>query len=75
VRTELEQLVLDIGVAIKRIDTRRPQAANARTGALYQGHRSLSGDTGCQADRGRVGGTRSFTLQKSSPHRYPVLGD
>lgn len=34
--TELQQLVLDIAEAIKRIDSRRPQAANARTGALYQ---------------------------------------
>ena len=35
-RTELEQIVLDIGAAIKHIDSRRPQGANARTGALYQ---------------------------------------
>jgi len=35
-RTALEQLVGDIGTAIKRIDSRRPQAANARTGVLYQ---------------------------------------
>ena len=33
---ELSQLVNDIAVAIKRIDARGPQAANARTGALYQ---------------------------------------
>jgi hypothetical protein len=26
----------DIGLAIKRIDSRRPQAANVRTGRLYQ---------------------------------------
>jgi hypothetical protein len=32
----LAELVQDIGIAIKRIDERRPQAANARTGALYQ---------------------------------------
>jgi hypothetical protein len=33
---ELVDLVLDVASAIKRIDERRPQAANARTGALYQ---------------------------------------
>src|SRR5690348_12866098 len=33
---ELPDLISDIGAAIKRIDERRPQAANARTGALYQ---------------------------------------
>jgi hypothetical protein len=33
---ELAELIQDIGIAIKRIDERRPQAANARTGALYQ---------------------------------------
>ena len=33
---ELEQLVSDIGAAIRRIDSRRPQASNARTGAAYQ---------------------------------------
>lgn len=33
---ELEQLVADVGVAIKRIDSRRPQAANVRTGVTYQ---------------------------------------
>jgi hypothetical protein len=32
----VEQLVTDIGAAIKRIDTRRPQASNMRTGAAYQ---------------------------------------
>jgi hypothetical protein len=32
----LEPIVRDIAVAIKRIDDRRPQAANARTGSLYQ---------------------------------------
>jgi hypothetical protein len=34
--TELEEFVHEIGVAIKGIDARRPQAANARTGAHYQ---------------------------------------
>jgi hypothetical protein len=34
--TELGQVVRDIGTAIKRADSRRPQAANSRTGALYQ---------------------------------------
>ena len=33
---ELQQLIDDVGVSIKSIDARRPQAANARTGALYQ---------------------------------------
>jgi hypothetical protein len=33
---ELTDLILDVAAAIKRIDARRPQAANARTGALYQ---------------------------------------
>lgn len=33
---QLGALVADVGLAIKRIDARRPQAANARTGALYQ---------------------------------------
>jgi hypothetical protein len=33
---ELVELVQDIATSIKRIDERRPQAANARTGALYQ---------------------------------------
>jgi hypothetical protein len=33
---ELDQLVEDVGAAIKAIDLRRPQAANARTGAAYQ---------------------------------------
>lgn len=33
---ELAELIDDIGSAIKRIDERRPQAANARTGAPYQ---------------------------------------
>jgi hypothetical protein len=32
----LSELVSDIATSIKRIDERRPQAANARTGALYQ---------------------------------------
>jgi hypothetical protein len=32
----LAELVQDIGIAIKRIDERRPQAANARTGVLYR---------------------------------------
>jgi hypothetical protein len=36
VSIELEHLVQDIGTAIKRIDSRRPQTANARTGAAYQ---------------------------------------
>jgi hypothetical protein len=36
VRIELSVIVADIAAAIKRIDSRRPQAANARTGALYQ---------------------------------------
>ena len=33
---ELAELIQDIATTIKRIDERRPQAANARTGALYQ---------------------------------------
>jgi hypothetical protein len=33
---ELVELVRDIATSIKRIDERRPQAANVRTGALYQ---------------------------------------
>lgn len=33
---ELRELVDDIGSAMKRIDSRRPQAANARTGRLYR---------------------------------------
>ena len=33
---ELEELVADIGLSIKRIDSRRPQAANVRTGVAYQ---------------------------------------
>jgi hypothetical protein len=33
---ELDQLVRDVAACIKRVDARRPQAANARTGALYQ---------------------------------------
>jgi hypothetical protein len=33
---ELQQLIDDVAVAIKTIDARRPQAANARTGAVYQ---------------------------------------
>lgn len=33
---ELDILVADIGAAIKAIDSRRPQAANARTGVSYQ---------------------------------------
>jgi hypothetical protein len=32
----LSDLVTDVAAAIKRIDERRPQAANARTGALYK---------------------------------------
>lgn len=32
----LRDLIADIGAAIKRIDARRPQASNARTGAPYQ---------------------------------------
>lgn len=34
--SELNQLIQDIGRAVKEIDNRRPQAANARTGASYQ---------------------------------------
>jgi hypothetical protein len=33
---KLVELVQDIATSIKRIDERRPQAANVRTGALYQ---------------------------------------
>ena len=33
---ELEKVVADLAVCIKRIDGRRPQACNARTGAMYQ---------------------------------------
>ena len=33
---QLPDLVADVAAALKRIDERRPQAANARTGALYQ---------------------------------------
>src|SRR6267142_6737773 len=33
---ELEDIVADVATVIKRIDARRPQAANARTGAVYQ---------------------------------------
>ncbi len=33
---ELTELIDDIATAIKRIDQARPQAANVRTGALYQ---------------------------------------
>jgi hypothetical protein len=33
---ELDQLIQDIGKAVKEVDSRRPQAANARTGASYQ---------------------------------------
>src|SRR5262245_47845373 len=33
---ELGTLVADVGAAIKAIDSRLPQAANARTGALFQ---------------------------------------
>ena len=33
---ELQQLVADVARCIKRVDTRRPQASNARTGVLYQ---------------------------------------
>jgi len=33
---ELDALVIDVAAAIKAIDSRRPQAANARTGALFQ---------------------------------------
>jgi len=36
VRIELSAIIADIAAAIKRIDTRRPQAASSRTGALYQ---------------------------------------
>src|SRR5262245_53419972 len=33
---ELEALITDVAAAIKRVDERRPQAANARNGVLYQ---------------------------------------
>jgi hypothetical protein len=33
---ELVDFVQDIATSIKRIDERRPQAANVRTGVLYQ---------------------------------------
>jgi hypothetical protein len=33
---EFLQFIEDVAVSIKRIDARRPQAANARTGAVYQ---------------------------------------
>jgi hypothetical protein len=33
---ELQQLIDDVAISIKSIDARRPQAANARTGAVYQ---------------------------------------
>jgi hypothetical protein len=33
---ELQQLIEDVASSIKRIDARRPQAANVRTGAVYQ---------------------------------------
>jgi hypothetical protein len=33
---ELRQLVADVAGCIKRVDARRPPAANARTGARYQ---------------------------------------
>lgn len=33
---ELADLINDIGLAIKRIDERRPQASNVRTGIKYQ---------------------------------------
>lgn len=33
---EVAELIRDIAASIKAIDTRKPQAANARTGALYQ---------------------------------------
>ena len=36
VNLELKDLVHDIASSIKRVDERRPQAANARTGAIYQ---------------------------------------
>jgi hypothetical protein len=34
--TELADLVLDVAACIKRVDARRPQAGNVRTGAMYQ---------------------------------------
>lgn len=33
---ELEPFVADVGAAIKRVDSRRPRAANVRTGVAYQ---------------------------------------
>jgi hypothetical protein len=36
VRIELSAIITDVAAAIKRIDSRRLQAANARTGASYQ---------------------------------------
>jgi hypothetical protein len=33
---DLNTIVADVATAIKQIDTRKPQAANARSGALYQ---------------------------------------
>jgi hypothetical protein len=36
VRLDLNELVSDVAAAIKRVDEHHPQAANARTGALYQ---------------------------------------
>ena len=33
---DLAQLVRDLGASIQRIDARRPQAANMRTGEKYQ---------------------------------------
>lgn len=33
---DLAKVIADLAVCIKRIDARRPQASNARTGALYQ---------------------------------------
>ena len=35
-RVELIDLIRDMAAAIKRVDGRRPQAANARTGVVYQ---------------------------------------
>ena len=33
---ELDELVHDVAACIKRVDEKRPTAANARTGVLYQ---------------------------------------
>ena len=33
---EFQQFIEDIAISIKRVDARRPQAANARTGVAYQ---------------------------------------